>query len=148
MGNDMTGVTWTKDIPKMDYEISLEAKRVAGGDFFCGMTFPVNDKPCSLIVGGWGGGTTGLSSIDDADASENETTTYHSFADDRWYKIRLRVTKEKIEAWLDKEKIVNLATKDRRISVRSEVELSRPLGFATWNTTGALKNIELRRLAP
>src|SRR6187397_1050193 len=65
MGNDMTGITWTKPFPKMDYEVSLEAMRVAGGDFFCGLTFPVNDKPCSLIIGGWGGGTVGLSSIDD-----------------------------------------------------------------------------------
>jgi hypothetical protein len=147
-GNDMTGITWTKSLPTMDYEITLEAMRVSGGDFFCGLTFPVNDKPCSLIVGGWGGGTVGLSSIDDGDASENETTTYHSFKDDRWYAIRLRVTKEKIEAWIDKEKIVDLKTKDRRISIRSEVELSRPLGISTWNTTGAVRKIQLTPLPP
>lgn len=148
MGSDMTGINWTKPFPKMDYEITLEAMRVAGNDFFCGLTFPVNDDPCSLIVGGWGGGTVGLSSIDDADASENETSTYHSFADKKWYKIRLRVTKGKIEAWIDKEKIVDLKTTDRRITIRSEVELSRPLGVSTWNTTGALRNIQLQRLPP
>src|SRR5687768_599129 len=114
MGSDMTGVTWTKAYPKDDYEITLEAMRTAGSDFFCGLTFPVGEDPCSLIVGGWGGGTVGLSSIDDADASENETTTFHSFLDNRWYKIRLRVTKEKIEAWIDKEQIVKLARSDRR----------------------------------
>lgn len=148
MGNDMTGITWTKPFPKMDYEVSLEAMRVAGGDFFCGLTFPVNDKPCSLIIGGWGGGTVGLSSIDDADASENETTTFHSFKDKQWYKVRLRVTKDKIEAWIDKEKIVDLKTKDRRITIRSEVELSRPFGVSTWNTTGALRNMQLLQPAP
>jgi hypothetical protein len=148
MGNDMTGITWTKPFPKMDYELTLEAMRVAGGDFFCGLTFPVNDNPCSLIIGGWGGGTVGLSSIDDADASENETTTFHSFKDKQWYKVRLRVTKDKIEAWIDKEKIVDLKTKDRRITIRSEVELSRPFGVSTWNTTGALRNVELLRLSP
>jgi len=146
MGNDMTGINWTKPFPKMNYEISLEAMRTGGGDFFCGLTFPVGEDPCSLIVGGWGGGTVGLSSIDDGDASENETTTYHSFADNRWYKVRLRVTPGKIEAWLDKEQIVNLSTKDRRISIRSEVELSRPLGIATWSTSAALRNIEMRPL--
>jgi hypothetical protein len=148
MGSDMTGITWAKSFPKMDYEITLEAMRVAGGDFFCGLTFPVNDKPCSLIIGGWGGGTVGLSSIDDADASENETTTFHSFKDKQWYRIRLRVTKEKIEAWIDKEKIVDLKIKDRRISIRSEVELSCPLGVSTWNTTGALRNFSYVRLPP
>lgn len=148
MGSDMTGINWTMPFPKMDYEITLEAMRVSGNDFFCGLTFPVNDDPCSLIVGGWGGGTVGLSSIDDADASENETSTYHSFADNKWYKIRLRVTQGKIEAWIDKEKIVDLKTTDRRITIRSEVELSRPLGVSTWNTTGALRNIQLQRLPP
>jgi hypothetical protein len=146
IGSDMTGITWSKTVPTMDYELSLEAMRTAGGDFFCGLTFPVGEKPCSFIVGGWGGGTVGLSSIDDADASENETTTFHSFDDNRWYKIRVRVTRPKIEAWLDKEKVVDLKTADRRISIRSEVELSRPLGVSTWNTAAALRNIEVRRL--
>src|SRR5262247_2068084 len=37
----MTGVTWTNDLPRMNYEISLDAMRVEGSDFFCGLTFPV-----------------------------------------------------------------------------------------------------------
>src|SRR5689334_13543165 len=56
----MTGVTWSNDLPRMDYEISLEAMRVDGSDFFCGLTFPVGKDPCSFIVGGWGGGVVGL----------------------------------------------------------------------------------------
>jgi hypothetical protein len=48
----------------MNYEIKLEAKKVTGNDFFCGMTFPVGDSFCSFIVGGWGGPVVGLSSID------------------------------------------------------------------------------------
>jgi hypothetical protein len=148
MGSDMTGIVCTQACPKINYEISLEAKRVEGGDFFCGLTFPVAADPCSLIVGGWGGGTVGLSSIDDADASENETTTFHSFDNNRWYKIRLRVTTKMIEAWIDQEQIVKLNHEKRRITIRSEVELCKPLGFATWSTTAALRNIELRRLAP
>jgi len=40
MGNDMTGVTWTGPLVRMNYEITLEAMRVAGSDFFCGLTFP------------------------------------------------------------------------------------------------------------
>ena len=38
----------------MDYELRLEAKRVEGGDFFCGLTFPVGKEYCTLILGGWG----------------------------------------------------------------------------------------------
>src|SRR6185369_7925223 len=52
----MTGITWTNEVPTNNYEISLEAMRVEGSDFFCALTFPVGKDPCSFIVGGWGGG--------------------------------------------------------------------------------------------
>lgn len=148
IGSDMTGITYAKEIPTLDYEISLEAMRTAGGDFFCGLTFPIGKDPCSFIVGGWGGGTVGLSSIDDADASENETASFHSFDDKRWYQVRVKVTKEKVECWIDKEQVVDLKHVGRRISIRSEVELNKPLGISTWSTAAALRNIELRRLPP
>jgi 3-keto-disaccharide hydrolase len=144
----MTGITWTNntDLPRMNYEISLEAMRVEGSDFFCGLTFPVGKDPCSLIVGGWGGGVVGLSSIDSQDAANNETTRYMNFQTGRWYLIRLRVTDKKIEAWIDADKVVDLTTTDRTISVRLEMEESKPLGIATWSTAAALRNLQLRRL--
>ena len=55
MGGPFMGVNYTNAIPKVNYEVSLEAMRVAGEDFFCGLTFPVGDSFASLIVGGWGG---------------------------------------------------------------------------------------------
>ena len=142
----MTGVTWTNELPRTNYEVSCEAMRVDGSDFFCALTFPVGEDPCSLIVGGWGGGVVGLSSLDGQDAANNDTTKYMTFENGRWFKIRLRVASGKIEAWIDNEQVVNVETKDRRLSIRVEVEPSQPLGFATWSTTGALRNIALRRL--
>lgn len=148
MGVDLTGVTWQdeKAIPQMNYEIQLEAKRVTGSDFFCGLTFPVGKDPCSLIIGGWGGGVCGLSSIDGMDASENETTTYRGFEKDKWYRIRLRVTQDLIEAWIDDKLIVEQETDDRKINIRGEVDLSRPLGIASWQTKAALRNIRVREV--
>ncbi|MFM8890206.1 MAG: S46 family peptidase, partial [Planctomycetia bacterium] len=49
MGADLSGVTWDGEFPKQDYEITLEAQRADGHDFFCGLTFPVGDDPCSFI---------------------------------------------------------------------------------------------------
>ena len=142
----MTGITWTNPILRMNYEVELDAMRVEGSDFFCGLTFPVGEAPCSLIVGGWGGGVVGLSSLDGEDAANNETTQYMNFERGRWYHIRLRVLPTKIQAWIDEDKVVDVVTTDRRISIRSEVELSRPLGIATWSTTGALRHIRIRPL--
>ena len=142
----MTGITWTNDLPRMNYEITWEAMRVEGSDFFSALTFPVGNDPCSLIVGGWGGGVVGLSSLDGEDAAHNETTKFMNFEKGRWYALRLRVSGASIQAWLDGESMVNIVTTDRALSIRAEVEPSKPLGFATWSTTGALRNIQLRRL--
>ncbi len=146
MGDGCTGITWQGDFPETGYEVSLEAMRIDGNDFFCGMTFPAGKDPCTLIVGGWGGTIVGLSCIDGKDASENETTLLKSFEKQRWYAIRLRVTDKQITAWIDGEQIVNLPTEGKKLSIRPEVELSRPFGIASWRTTAAIKNIRLEVL--
>lgn len=146
-GVALTGITWAgESLPRIDYEVSLEAQRVDGFDFFCGLTFPVGDDPCSLIVGGWGGPVVGLSSLDGKDASENETTRSIRFESKRWYAIRLRVVSGRIQAWIDDESVVDADTRGRRISIRPEVERSKPFGVSTWCTTAAIKDIRIREL--
>jgi hypothetical protein len=146
-GKSLTGITWAGgDLPKTNYEIALQAMRVEGHDFFAGITFPVGDSFCSLILGGWGGSVVGLSSINFLDASENETSQSIDFENGRWYNVRVRVTPEKIQAWLDDRQIISQDLKDNKISVRIEVEPSKPLGVATWKTKGALRDFRLRRL--
>lgn len=140
----MTGVHWTNNPPKTNYELSLEARRVSGNDFFCGLTFPIAGTNASLIVGGWGGGVVGISSIDGNDASSNETTKFMAFEKDRWYAIRLRVTPKRLEAWIDKEKVVDIEIQGKNFSLRSgPIEESAPLGIATYETQAHLRNIKL-----
>ncbi|MBK8881958.1 MAG: DUF1080 domain-containing protein [Bacteroidales bacterium] len=143
MGDGCTGITWKGDFPSLNYEVSLEARRVEGNDFFCGITFPAGKDPCSLIVGGWGGTTVGLSSIDGLDASDNKTRMLMQFEKNRWYHIRLAVTDKQIVAWIDSARVVNFSTGSSRLSIRPEVELSKPFGIASWNTTAALRNIRV-----
>jgi len=143
----MTGVHWTNNPPKTNYELSLEARRVSGNDFFCGLTFPIAGTNASLIVGGWGGGVVGISSIDGNDASSNETTKFMAFEKDRWYAIRVRVTSKKLEAWIDKEKVVDTEIQGRNFSLRSgPIEESVPLGIATYETQAHLRNIKILEL--
>lgn len=147
-GNSLTGVTFNgKGLPKINYEIELDAMRVDGIDFFCGLTFPVGQSHCSFIVGGWAGAVVGLSSIDDKDASENETTKYMNFKTGQWYRIRVRVTDDNIAAWIDDKQVVNQNIKGRKVSTRNEVILSKPLGVAAWQTTAAIRNVRLRKLS-
>jgi len=145
-GDGCTGITCTSKVPLINYEITLEARRKEGNDFFCGLTFPVGENFCTFIAGGWGGSTVGLSSIDGKDAAENETTLLRNFEKNRWYGIRVAVTKTKVEAWIDDEKVVDVNPEGKKLSIRPEVYLSKPLGIASWNTTAGIRKVRLRRL--
>ncbi len=143
-GERLSGVKWTGEpLPRMNYEIVLEARRVDGSDFFCGLTFPVNDEYASLIVGGWGGALCGISSINGDDAAHNDTRTFQKLDNGKWYRVRLRVTPTKLQAWLDDEKIVDVATSGKKIDIRHDIEESKPLGIASFQCTAALRNIRL-----
>ena len=146
-GQQATGIVYAKDdFPTSNYEVSLEARRTDGSDFFCGMTFPVGKQYCTFICGGWGGGTTGLSNVDSFNADENETTNFVEFKNGQWYQIRLRVTDEKILVWIDKEKMVDLDRKDKKFDIWWEQEPLRPFGIGNWHTTSEIRKLTLTRL--
>lgn len=146
-GKPMTGITWAgATLPTTNYEIALQAMRVEGRDFFAGVTFPVGDAFCSLILGGWGGVVVGLSSVNGQDASANDTSQSIEFQNGRWYSVRIRVTSAKIEVWLDDRQIIAQDLKGNTIDIRLEMERSKPLGVASWKTKSALREIRLRRL--
>ena len=146
-GKPASGISWKKKHPKIDYEIAFEAKRVEGDDFFCGLTFPVAESYCSWIVGGWGGQVVGLSNLDDASAVENETTINVDFKSNRWYKLRIRVTADRIVAWIDDKEVINTEIVGRKLAIWWEQEPSQPLGIVAWKTTSALRHLKMRELS-
>ena len=146
-GEPLSGIRWTKDFPKANYEVNLQAKRVRGSDFFCGMTFPVKDSFLTLVLGGWQGYVNGLSSIDGYDAANNETYDSYGFSHDRWYWIRLRVTDKKIEAWADDSRIVDFTIGNHDLSLRFEMEPTVPFGISTYYTTGAVRFITVTMIS-
>jgi hypothetical protein len=145
MGDPFTGLNWTNEFPHINYEVALDAMKIMGSDFFCGLTVPVADSFCSLIVGGWGGSLVGISSLNSLDASENETTKFMSFESRRWYRIRLRITERRIQAWIDAEKLVDVDISDKKISLRpGDIELSKPFGIACWQTSALVREVKMR----
>lgn len=150
-GESLSGVVYQKavELPLDRYEITLQAKRLQGVDFFCGLTFPVGSvKKCAtLILGGWGGSVTGISSIDDQDASNNATGSYQRYEDNRWYSVRLRVTPENLSAWVDDKQVVDVDIKGRKIGLRpGPIESYAPLSLTTYNTMAAIKNVRWKAL--
>ena len=148
----LTGINWaspTLPFPLTNYEVRIEAARLKGSDFFAGITFPVRDSFCTWINGGWGGEVVGLSSIDGADASRNETTFTRKFDLGRWYSLRLRVTPTTISAWIDDELEIDVGIDKKWIALREgEIDRSIPFGIATYSTVAGVRKIEWRPVAP
>ena len=148
-GETLTGVTYANEdnLPTVNYEVEVVAKKTDGSDFFCGLTFPVKDNYATLVVGGWGGAVVGISNIDDVDAAHNDTTTYERFEKDKWYTIRMRVLPEKLQAWIDDKQVVDVSIKGKKVDLRVGIEEARPLGVSSFQTTSAIKSIRIRKLA-
>ena len=150
MGAELSGVRWKgkTELPKIDYEVTLQAKRTMGSDFFCGLTFPFKDSHATLILGGWGGSLIGISSLDDFDASENDTGDAYVFEDNKWYDVRLRVTEAKLQVWLDDKMVIDCDLEGRKVSMRfGEIEMSVPFGICTYATTGVIRDVRIKPLS-
>lgn len=150
-GDSLSGAIYKKtaELPLERYEITLGAMRQAGVDFFCGLTFPIGsvDTCATLILGGWGGSVTGISSIDGMDASNNATGTYQRYEDDRWYQVKLRVTPENLSVWIDDKQVVDIDLADRKVGLRpGPIESYAPLALSTFNTAAAIKEVKFTPL--
>jgi hypothetical protein len=149
-GIALTGIHWTGEkLPRCNYEISWSAQKESGTDFFGSLTFPYLNDHATLVLGGWGGALVGISCLDGFDASENQTATAHLFNSNQWYRCVLRVTETHFKFWVDQEKLIDCDIQGRTISMRTgEIELSKPLGFSTFDTTGLIKDVRLSSLVP
>lgn len=148
VGTDLNGVRWTGTLPPVPYVVELEARRISGSDFFCGLTFPVRSgKECvTLIVGGWGGSLVGISSINGLDASENPTSSQYEFEDQRWYRIRVEVAGERLRVWIDDRQTVDANIEGQKLSLREgPIEGCAPFGLATWMTSAEVRGVRWGR---
>lgn len=162
-GDPITGVRWTGPVegdpdsadatgklpvlPRDNYELRWECKRDKGFDFLCAFTFPIGKEKASLVMGGWGGGITGLSSIDGADASDNQTTMFKAFDNDKWYAARVRVDSEKITVWVDDVELFDHPREGHQFDIRFEMDPCLPFGIANFQCDSQIRKVQIRKLA-
>jgi len=135
-----------KPLPRDNYELRWQCRRDRGFDFLCAFTFPIADEYASLVMGGWGGGVTGISSIDGRDASDNETTMFQAYENERWYQARVRVDPAKITVWIDGTLMFDHPRKGHDFDIRFEMDPCTPLGIANYECDSQIRNIEIRNL--
>ena len=148
-GAESTSIVWTGGFPQVDYEVNLEAKRIEGTNSFCHVAFPVGrGRHCFLIVGtGPDGNRACLDRVDghDSESAGNPTSTELAFDQDRWYRIRLRVTGADVDAWIDDMKAIHVRQTDHVLALPAPWSSLRPFGLGTWQTAAAMRNITVRR---
>jgi len=144
-GPERSAIAWTGDFPTVDYEVALEARREAGSEL-AEILFPVGPTRCAWSVAGWGGTFTGLAMLEGHGGLDNDTRRPATCRTGQWYRARLRVTKEKIEAWRDDEKWYDLPRAGRRLSQPYWLPFPDLFAVATWRSTLAVRNIRLKLL--
>ncbi len=145
-GDPLTGIRWEGDVLKENFEIELEARRTEGFDFFCGLTFPVGENNVTFVLGGWGGGVVGISSVDGYDASENDTTDFRNFDNEDWYKVRVRVDPFKIRCWINDKIACTQYRKGHEFDIRYEMDPCVPLGVAAFQCKAEYRGARVRQL--
>lgn len=145
-GRPATGLSYRGPQPAAYYQMKWEARRTAGSDFFCGMTFPIQGSHATLIVGGWGGGVIGISNVDNMSAVENPTTEYREFELNRWYRFELEVNKTAVLFSIDGERVIDMDHNEQKYSVWWEQEQMAPIGIATWDTASEIRQLTLTDL--
>ncbi len=148
-GAPMSGVTSTrKDLPTSNYALSFEAKRTSGDDFFAAATFPVGPSFVTLINGGWGGSVTGLSLINGANASENETNHFVKYQNDVWYSFEVQVTAKVIRCLVNGSEVFAFEHEDIQLKTRIETRSNEPVGFASYRSSSLIRNVQIKPLTP
>jgi hypothetical protein len=64
----------------------------------------------------------------------------------RWYRLRVRVTRDRLEAWVDDRKPVALSLTENSLTLEGFYNQSRPFSLQSWDAKLAFRNIRLRRL--
>ena len=147
-GKPWTGIAWTGAFPATDYEVAIEAMRVSGSGDFCDVTFAAGVASCTLGVAAQKGTAVGLWDVDGRKGNDNITTKPMTFENGRWYQVRLRVCRDRVEAWIDRDKVIEVSTAEHKLTCLAELALLRPLAIHSHTSTAAVRSIRLRKLRP
>ncbi len=146
IGNPLSGIVYTNAPLTMNYELSLEGMRVEGSDFFIALTIPVVTNYCTVVIGGWGGTLCGVSCVDWLDASENQWSESKELLNDRWYRLRVRVTPGVLQVFLN-DTLYGARIEygdSARLSLRfGDIDKCKPLGLATYCTRAYWRDFTL-----
>ncbi|NQT85650.1 protein kinase [bacterium] len=144
------GYKHTWDVPRTNYELSFTSMRLRGNNIGPGVIFPVGKSVCLWAIGNGGGGC-GLDQVDGHDDldEDNPTRVMRPTELKRSYRYHLRVSQDKVQAWINQTRVVDIPRAGHTFSLRDGYRPGAPLAFVGAGKTGAVvKNIRIRPLTP
>ncbi len=145
-GDPQTGIAWSGDFPRVDYEVALDVMRLDGANDFATLVFPHLANSTRLLCT-WGPSTMAVE-VDGKAGEGNPTARTVAVKDSQWYRLRLRVTAPRLEVWLDDEKVVDLSTAGQSLTLHPDCLPLQPFGIYSWLTRSAVRNLRFRRVPP
>jgi hypothetical protein len=144
-GERFAGVATTRSVPKIGYEVTVEAMRFTGKDFGS-LVFPFHEMHCGLTVGGFTGDVVGFGNVNGTGPGGPQSPVDRRIAVEanRWYTVRLRVTEERIIAWLDNQLVITL--NPHGCTFEALGPPLRPLGVFAFGGKATIHSIRLRQL--
>jgi len=133
-----------------DYELSLEAMRPADRGDLCSVLFPFGNSRCVLTVGaGDMSNVVAFDTLDGRTGKSEDAMALMRFDPNRWYRVRLRITRGWLDAWVDDQPALAVPLLGRRLDAAPAWAKAAPLAIGTsCASSAAVRNVLLRRLDP
>jgi len=135
----LSRIEWREDFPRTNYEVTLEVLWVDGSHDFCRIVFPVGSDHSRF---GMQHSLLGLQLSDGPDIYENTTKQRVKFKQKAWYKVRLRVTDDHVQVWINGKSTVRVPREHYQFGRKGQ----EPFALAAWETGVAYRSIVLTRL--
>lgn len=127
-----------------DYELTLEAQKIAGFEGFLVLLRVAQDKPYYWVnLGGWDNGVHALEKVLGWAYGQTARGALRALSGvievNRWYKVRVRCEGPRFQVWLDGHKLLDYVDKD-------EPSLGGQVGISTWDTRARFRRFKVTTL--
>lgn len=144
-GEPLSGVSWSGPMPAQDFEVTLEAK-VDDAELLS-IAFPIGTDRAAVQLDA-NNRRAGLFSIDGTGLRDDPMAAPFDGAVAGWHQLRIRVTQDHVQAWLNAQPITDQARSGSTFGAPDGYLPLHDLSIFASRGAAALRNIRIRRIDP
>lgn len=144
-GDPLTGVSWFGPMPTDEFEVTVETK-IDDAEMLS-VAFPVGTERAAIQLDA-GNRKAGLYHVDGTDPRDNPMAAIFDGAVAGWHQLRIRVTAQHVQAWLNGQPIANQDRLESTFGAPDGYHPMHPLSMVASNGSASLRNIRIRTLEP